>query len=276
MLTRIDKIRSLFDTNGFGLEIGPSFSPLVPKSEGFNVEILDHLSKDQLVRKYTDAPNVDLNKIEHVDYISDGGSIFKSIGIQNRYDFIVASHVVEHTVDLIQFINDCCRLLKDDGVLVLAVPDKRFAFDSVRPVTTTGQILQANYEGRVTHTPGQIFDEIAYNITRGGQIGWVDGSRKNLEFFMTLDKALEVFNKQKQANEFIDIHGWQFSPASFRLIMLDLYLMGFVKIKESQFVDTIGHEFYICFTRNSSSTLPSRESLAEMILDENNIFSVSP
>jgi hypothetical protein len=49
-MNRIDRIKSLFDVNKFGLEIGPSFNPIVPKSEGYNVEILDHLNRDQLIQ----------------------------------------------------------------------------------------------------------------------------------------------------------------------------------------------------------------------------------
>lgn len=62
-LNRKDILFSLFDATGLGLEIGPSFNPLVPKAEGYRVEILDHLSAANLREKYKSAPNVDLSKI---------------------------------------------------------------------------------------------------------------------------------------------------------------------------------------------------------------------
>ena len=37
---------------GLGLEIGPSYAPLVPKRDGHRVETLDHLDKAALVEKY--------------------------------------------------------------------------------------------------------------------------------------------------------------------------------------------------------------------------------
>jgi len=43
-MDRNDRIKSMFDTYGFGLEIGPSYNPLLPKAEGYNVEILDYAS----------------------------------------------------------------------------------------------------------------------------------------------------------------------------------------------------------------------------------------
>lgn len=96
---RNDLLFSLFNTTGTGLEIRPSFNPLVSKAAGYKVEILDNLSATNLREKYKNAPNVDLSKIEEVDYVSDGGSILKLIGKLNHYDYIIASHVIEHTTE---------------------------------------------------------------------------------------------------------------------------------------------------------------------------------
>ena len=43
-LARDEAIRALFDTSGRGLEIGPSYNPIMPKHRGFKVEIVDHAS----------------------------------------------------------------------------------------------------------------------------------------------------------------------------------------------------------------------------------------
>ena len=70
-MTRIEKIRSMFDSSGFGLEIGPSHAPVFPKSLGYNVEVLDYAGASELRAKYA-AMNCDTSRIEEVDYISDG------------------------------------------------------------------------------------------------------------------------------------------------------------------------------------------------------------
>jgi len=168
-MDRKERLLSLFDATGVGLEIGPSFNPLLPKRDGYDVETLDHLSAADLREKYKNA-SVDLSAIEEVDYLSDGGSIRELIGKPEHYDYIVASHVIEHTTDLLGFVSDCEQLLKRTGLLVLAVPDKRFCFDCLRPCSTSGQILQAHLEQRKRHTPGQVFDEIAYNCLGPGQV----------------------------------------------------------------------------------------------------------
>jgi hypothetical protein len=63
---------SLLDLSGVGLEIGPGFSPLVPKSSGRRIETVDHESAAELREKYRNEVNLDTSRIEEVDYVSDG------------------------------------------------------------------------------------------------------------------------------------------------------------------------------------------------------------
>ena len=49
---RIAKLRGSITKEQHGLEIGPSLRPVVPKREGFQVEIVDHLSREELTEKY--------------------------------------------------------------------------------------------------------------------------------------------------------------------------------------------------------------------------------
>ncbi len=266
-LKRKELLFALFDATGLGLEIGPSFRPLVPKSEGYNVEILDHLPAAKLREKYKNA-DVDLSRIEEVDYVSDGGSILGLIGKPQYYDYIIASHVIEHTTDLLGFISDCEQLLNDRGVLVLAVPDKRFAFDCLRPCSTTGQILQAHLEKRRQHTPGQIFDEIAYNCLRSGAIAWQKGNDGPLSFFRPLSDAKDVFDGLRQQVTFYDIHAWQFTPSSFRLCMNDLYEIGAIRLREDSFTETVGQEFFISLSKSGTGCSVDRLLLTELAISE--------
>src|SRR5689334_17671755 len=133
-MTREEKVLDKIDKKGIGLEIGPSHAPLAPKRKGFNVHIIDHMSKDELVKKYT-GHSVELNNIEEVDYIWSGDSYAELTGKTNFYDWIIASHLIEHTPDLISFLKQCEEVLKDEGVLSLVVPDIRYHFDYFRPIT---------------------------------------------------------------------------------------------------------------------------------------------
>ncbi len=120
---------ALVDLDGRGLEIGPSYNPLVSKASGARVETVDHADRTTLVEKYRSwgLPEAKLAAIEDVDHIWSEGSLAEVVTERCAFDYIVASHVIEHTVDLIGFLQDCSSLLTMSGVLALVVPDKRTA-----------------------------------------------------------------------------------------------------------------------------------------------------
>ncbi len=132
--------------DGHGIEIGPSYNPIAPKRDGYKVHIIDHMSREQLIDRYKTHP-VDLNNIEEVDFLWRGEDYRSLTGKNKYYDWIIASHVIEHTPDLIGFLNDCDTILKDDGVISLAVPDKRYCFDHYRPITGLSKIVDSHFLG---------------------------------------------------------------------------------------------------------------------------------
>ena len=126
-MTREEKLLQFVDRNAVGLEIGPSYNPVTPKLAGWNVEILDHLNAADLRKKYA-AWGVDGSKIEDVDYVISDNSIFGAINKASHFDFIIASHVIEHMTDMLRFLTDCQRLLKPDGVLSSGGSRQAFLF----------------------------------------------------------------------------------------------------------------------------------------------------
>lgn len=123
-MNRKEKILLHVDKNGRGIEIGPSYNPIVPRSEGYDVDVIDHMSRAELIAKYRKLGLAadHLDNIENVDFIWQDQSYEELTGNSKYYDWIIASHVIEHTPDLIEFLNRCDQVLKDDGVLSLVVP----------------------------------------------------------------------------------------------------------------------------------------------------------
>ena len=249
-MMRVEVLQSLFDSSGKGLEIGPSHNPLMPKTAGFDVEILDYLDADHLRSKYAEA-GCDVSRVEEVDYISDGRRMFEVIGQRHRYDWIVASHVVEHVPDLLAFFNDCEALLKPNGSLVLAVPDKRCCFDILRPLSTVGQVLQAHVDGRTKPPPGVIFDDLAYARKRNDQIGWSLTSREPLTGVRSVEQAARFFENTRDTGEYVDVHCWVFVPSSFRLIVNALRSLEMTRLSEQRFCLGEG-EFYAVLAAGAS------------------------
>src|SRR5262249_49306390 len=259
---------SQLDLSGIGLEIGPSFSPLVPKSSGRRIETLDHASAAELRERYRNAANVDITRIEEVDYVSDGRPLAEIVNRQGYYDYIIASHVIAHTPDMLGFLKDCEALLKQDGVLVLAVPDKRRCFDVFQSLSSTGMLLQAHVERRTRATPGLMFDSIAYDGLRHGRSGWNFDDDQPLTFAHDLDFARYGFERAVASDTYVDAHLWRFTPSSFRLIVKDLYEIGHLGLREQFFSETDIFEFFISLSRRGPGCPFDRLTLARMTVAE--------
>lgn len=273
-MDRDDFLRSLIKIDGYGLEIGPSFGPLVKKSSGSNVEVADYADAETLRNHYRGNKSVNIANIEEVDYIVGRGSILETIGKHKYYDYIVASHVIEHTPDMLGFLKDCERLLKEDGTLLLAVPDKRHCFDVFQPLTSTGSILQAHLDGRSRPTPGAIFDDRAYNALRNGEIGWPIAGTGELRFYAQLSDAKLSFVTAQQTAAYTDVHNWRFVPSSFRLIINDLHEIGETCLREDRFYDSVGNEFYMTLGLQGRGCPVDRLELAKRLLVEQAQISV--
>jgi SAM-dependent methyltransferase len=259
---------SLIDLSGIGLEIGPSYSPLVPKSSGHRIETLDHASAAELRERYRNAANVDISRIEEVDFVSDGRPLAEIVNKPGHYDYIIASHVIEHTPDMLGFLQDCQTLLKERGVLVLAVPDKRRCFDVFQSLTTTGMVLQAHLERRIRHTPGQIFDFVAYNGLRDGLSGWTSGADGPLTFAHDVAFARYLFEQALSSATYIDAHVWRFTPSSFRLVINDLNEGGHLSLREQFFSESDSLEFFVSLSRGGPGCPFGRLVLAKMLIVE--------
>lgn len=126
---------------GNGIEIGALHNPLsVPKSA--NVKYVDRMREDDLRRQYPELGEFDLVNVD----IVDDGEVLGSIG-NSTQDFVIANHFLEHCQDPINAIENMLRVLKTDGILYLAIPDKRYTFDCDRPLTPIEHTLKYYEDG---------------------------------------------------------------------------------------------------------------------------------
>jgi 2-polyprenyl-3-methyl-5-hydroxy-6-metoxy-1,4-benzoquinol methylase len=239
------------------LEIGPSYNPIVPKSDGFNTTVMDHASASALVEKYS-AWGVDTSKIETVDVIDTDVGFFARNNV--KFDLIVASHLIEHTSDIIGFLKACEAALDDGGAIALIVPDKRYCFDKYRPLSSTGSAIDAHLYQRKRHV-GAIFDVYANFVRNNGALAWSRGEPENLDLLHQPSQAVDALKNALATSDYIDAHEWVFVPSSFRLLIQDLKISGFISLGEEQFHSTIGFEFLIVLRQNAASVVPSRSEL---------------
>lgn len=251
-LDRVDKAFCLINRKGLGLEIGPSHNPLAPKKAGFNVQIVDHTTREELIKKYRDE-DVNLDNIEEVDFVWKGEPLQSLIGETGCYDWIVASHVIEHIPDFISFLQQCEALLKPEGILSLIIPDKRYCFDYFSLTSTTGDVLDAHAERRVKPSHGQVFNHFANAVKKNDKGSWSPVDMKGeIKLYHTLDEARMFWEKSVSSKDYIDVHCWRFTPASFRLLISDLQKLDLIGLEIKKEFDTTGCEFFVSLGKGSN------------------------
>jgi len=263
-VTREEKILQYIDKSGCGIEIGPSHRPVAPKKQGFNVHIIDHMDRDGLVKKYQ-AHGVNVDAIEEVDFVWQGEEYSQLTGKSKYYDWIIASHVIEHTPDLITFLNNCDAVLKDGGVVSLVIPDKIFCFDHHRPITGISKIIDSYYQKNRLHSPGTVAEYFLNVVNKSGCIAWDAGFEGEYNFIHSVEDAIQGMDSVLNEKTYVDVHAWCFVPHSFRLLIHDIFNLGFISFKEVGFFPTEGHEFYVTLGRGGKGSDLSRMDMLAMI-----------
>ncbi len=252
----LKKVFAIADPCGKGLEIGPSHNPIAPKRDGYDVEIVDHLNQDQLKEKYADQ-GVDISKIETVDFVWNGEPLDQLVRKRSHYDWIVASHLIEHVPNPISMLQQCQEILKPNGILSLVVPDKRYCFDYFRPISSTGDLLDAYEQCRTRPSRGQMFDHFASAACREGAISWGRDRKGGADSLIHgLASAVEIYASAGSA--YVDVHCWCFTLSSLELIIADLRALGLTRFAIKERFDSEAGEFYVSLVQEPYETQTSR------------------
>jgi GT2 family glycosyltransferase/predicted SAM-dependent methyltransferase len=253
LTTRQQTLLGDLDPSSRIVEIGPSYNPIAPKAVGWNTTTIDHATRADLIDKYRGHPGVDVNRIEEVDFVWTSGSLADAVPahLHGTFDAFIASHVIEHTTDLVGFLDTAATLLAETGVVILAVPDKRYCFDYFRPLTTTGDVLDAHAVERSRHTRRNLFNHRAYVVKNAESGAWGQAPVEDLDFFHGFEEAVEMFETAREGpgSPYVDSHAWQFTPASFELILLELARIGETDWRVDRITPAIGCEFYAWLRR---------------------------
>lgn len=121
---------------GSGIEIGALHSPLeIPANA--TVRYVDRMTVADLRKQYRELAEYELVEVA----IIDDGETLPSIA-DASVDFVIANHMIEHCQNPIGTIEHHLRVLKLNGILYMAVPDKRYTFDCDRPITSLEHLIR--------------------------------------------------------------------------------------------------------------------------------------
>lgn len=265
---RHQRLLALFDQHqGKGLEIGPLFDPVVHRP-GADIRYVDVHSGPELKAYYSAHPDVPVEDIVDPDFVLIGPdgtrSLPEAVGGTACFDWVVASHVIEHVPDLISWLEEVAAVLVDGGRLVLAVPDRRFSFDADRDPTTVGQILLARRLRDTIPSVRAIYDHYSRVVTIDAGQAW-DGRRPSArDRIHGQDYVQEQLRLATEEGRYVDAHVWLFTPQSFVDQLGELAGLGLHCFAVEQVIPTAEREleFYAVLRRTPRGVDPAQQSEA--------------
>ncbi len=143
---------SFFDLKKKGLEIGgPSPAYYVLYQTGISIDGINHQGN---------IWQGDINNQEYknggIQYIGDGLKLDPNI---TGYDFIIASHVLEHIANPLKALFHWKERIVSDGLICLVLPKKELCFDHRRSITPLATLID-KYNREIDETDLSSLDEI--------------------------------------------------------------------------------------------------------------------
>lgn len=235
VLTRKQFIRSIPSLKS--LEIGPFASPCIT---GPQVDYFDVLDQDSL-RKRANHLHLSEESCPFIKYVSSSGDL--SI-VEETYQIIFSCHCIEHQPDLILHLKSVEQLLHEKGFYYLAIPDKRYCMDAFLPESGISEVLQAHEQKRKLHTLRSVIEHYALTTHNEAWRHWMGFHGSRYADVHQIRNAIEEFNRNPSA--YIDVHAWQFTPASFAGIISILRQMKYISLSVEKIYPTRpgSFEFY--------------------------------
>jgi len=196
-----------------GLEVGPLDKPLLPKSL-YDVKYLDVFPVETLIEHCKLNSNRNENRVVPLDYVLGDRNI--SAVVDQKFDYVVASHVIEHLPNMFGWLRDLANILNTNGRLFLVVPDHRFTFDMMRPLSSLGELIEN--DRRLLQQPSfrSVFDQRYYHRQVLARQVWQtrpEDGKPRIEPSFSAENALKF--AQRADSEYIDVHCNVFESESF-------------------------------------------------------------
>lgn len=264
---RHQRLLGLFDrSHGRGLEIGPLFDPVVRRWEA-DIRYVDVHTGDRLKEYYSTHPGVPVDEIVDPDFVLIGPdgprTLPEVVRGADPFDWVIASHVIEHVPDLIGWLAEVAEILEDGGRLVLAVPDRRFSFDADRDPTTVGEMLLARHDQDKIPSVRAIYDHYSRVVTIDAADAWNGAPVGDADRIHDLEFVRSQLALAVDEGTYVDCHVWLFTPQSFVDQLGELARLDTISFVVDRIVPTaqLELEFYAVLRRIPRNLTSSARAL---------------
>lgn len=231
----------LFHNSGKMLEIGPLDKPQLDyqSPDYYSVDVF---TKEQLINNYRNDPNVKKENIIEPSYIIESNNYS---AIKEKFNCIFSSHNIEHMPCLVTFLNNLGGVLKDEGHIYLAIPDKRYCFDHFKKETDIYDVLQLYYEKNYRPRFSDILRMIS-QFTHNNPVDHWNNIHGEIYPESSLIQNYHGLLDQYNTGIYIDSHVSFFTPQSFVKIIITLNALKLINLKVHKIYHTLfgSVEFY--------------------------------
>jgi SAM-dependent methyltransferase len=232
------------DSNSRILEIGPLNRSLLDKNKYKNYFFADIRSTEEIRELYSENKylkktgiNVDQSTIIEIDYVIKG-SYKETFKKEEKFDYIIVSHVLEHIPNLLDFLLDVKNIISAKGELIIIYPDRRFSFDYFRSDTKFSDVYSV-YKGSSNNLASQVLDFYTNVISENeASKFWKQDNEINLIDINDEKKDIDSYRKVLKGEMEKDIHYWPFSDLAFIKFLYDCKMYGYLPYSIKKFVPT--------------------------------------
>lgn len=227
---------------GDGLEIGAANNPIIPSPL---CRYVDYANTESLRERFRQSNYHGADSIVDVDYVWSGSGSLKSIVGEQRFDYVIASHVIEHVPNPLGWFRGIAEVVKPGGTFNLAIPDMRFTFDLDCPESSLGELIEADLLSYERPSPRQIFDNCHYGKAVDPGEPWLHKVDPIATPSFSPNATHLAYEQAKESlnGVYFDSHCWAFTPRSLLLLLLGVCDLGLFDYLISDYHPTIEGEF---------------------------------
>jgi SAM-dependent methyltransferase len=231
------------------LEVGAFDSPTFRGPKAPTVRYLDRFGRDELAERHRHHPN--RAAAVDVDYVVTEKRFADSIS--DRFDLIVANHVIEHVADPITWLEQLALITRPAGHLLLSVPDRRFTFDYLRKEATVVDWLRARHDDLERPSMWQIMDSRYYYrpLKRDDFLGGAPPTEKLARRRKDLATALAEAEAASTADSYAGVHCFAYTSSSFAALVTEVQDAGLIPWRLADIDDACAElgEFHALFSK---------------------------